>query len=193
MLVSKYRLVLSLILLVVQFALLFANEAEADSDNGDKDRVLRRGVFMGLDPGLSVRVDETGTPVYLRLDLRLGGCITPRIQLGVDWRMDLLAGGGSSAPEKRHTIGPVLTLFLIRGWFVRTYVHLGNINPFYITAGAQTGYEFSAGRFGAIGLALGGDADIPFNGEPPLGYSLSAVFYLTAYDLGSRRGREKGL
>ena len=148
---------------------------------------------MGLDPGLSVRVDETGTPVYLRLDLRLGGCITPRVQLGADWRMDLLAGGGSGANEKRHTIGPVLTFFMIQGWFIRTYVHLGGINPFYMTAGAQSGYEFSVGRFGAMGLALGGDTDILFNGQPPLGYSFSFLFYLTAYDLGSRRGRERGL
>lgn len=156
-------------------------------------RVRRRGVFMGLDPGLALRLDDFGTPLYARLDLRLGGCFNPRVHLGVDWRMDLLVTGEEGAIQKRHEIGPVLTVFLLKGWFARVFAHIGDFKPFYVTAGVQTGYEFSFGRFSAIGFALGGDADIRFDGEPPPGYSFTAALYLTAYDLGNRRGREEGL
>ena len=145
---------------------------------------------MGLDPGLAMRFDETGGPIYARLDLRLGGCFNPRVQLGMDWRMDILAANGEHAVEKRQTIGPVLIVFLLRGWFARPYLHLGGLSPVYTSIGLQTGYELSFSRFGAFGMALGGDADVPFNGRPPLGYTAFALLYLTAYDLRTRRGRD---
>jgi hypothetical protein len=146
---------------------------------------------MGMDPGLSLRIDETGTPLYARLDLRMGSCLTRRLHLGADWRMDTLVAGGDRPFQKRHELGPVLTYFLLEGWFFRTFIHIGGLEPFFITAGIQSGYEFSAGKFAGIGLALGGDLDIPFDGQPPQGYSISAIIYLTAYDLMNRRNRDK--
>jgi hypothetical protein len=161
---------------------------------GDPDRrpaVGRRGAFMGLDPGLALRVEDGVTPLYARLDLRVGGCLDPRFQLGLDWRMDLLVTVEEGAMQKRHELGPVATVFLVRGWFARIFAHVGGFDPFLTTVGGQTGYEFSAGRFSAVGFALCGDADIRYDGEPPPGYSFSLALYLTAYDLGTRRGREE--
>ncbi len=179
--------------LIVALSLCATGVLMADDQDSYQTRVKRRGAFMGLDPGLSLRVDETGTPLYARLDLRLGGCFNSRVQLGADWRMELLVTGEDRAFQKRHEVGPVLTVFLIEGWFARVYAHVGAFKPFLVTGGAQTGYEFSMGKFSAIGFALGGDVDVRFDGEPPPGYSFSLVLYLTAYDLGTRRGRNKGI
>ena len=159
--------------------------------NEEKTRVvIRRGVFMGLDPGLALRFGGAQRPIYTRLALRLGGCLTPKLLLGVDWRIDIFTGNAKRAVQRRHTIGPVLTAFLFQGIFLRPYIHLGGISPIYTSIGLQTGYEFSFGRLGALGVAVGGDADIPFNGQPPLGYTVFALFYLTAYDLRNRRNRD---
>jgi hypothetical protein len=147
-------------------------------------------MFMGLDPGLSLRMEQEASPLYARLHLRLGGCITDAFHLGVDWRMDHIMTQMEGVPEKRHEVGPVATFFMIRGWFARTFVHLAGIEPWLLTAGGQTGYEFSFNRYGAIGFALGADTDVPVDGQPPIAYSFSLAIYLTAYDLGSRRGRE---
>jgi hypothetical protein len=173
------------------FVLILAIAPQGTTHDERSAQVLRRGILMGLDPGISQRLDETGMPLYARLDLRVGGCITPRLQLGMDWRMDLLLGGGDNPIERRHQIGPVLTFFIYRGWFTRAFGHLGGYNPWFATAGAQTGYEFPTGRFTAIGFALGADADIPLDGNVPTGYAFSALLYLTAYELGTRRDVER--
>lgn len=165
----------------------------AGGEADETPRVRRRGGFMGLDPGLVLRLEEGGTPLYARLDVRGGGCFNPRVHLGVDWRMDLLVTGQDEVMQKRHEIGPVLTVFMLEGWFARLFAHIGGIGPFYTTLGLQTGYEFSTGKFAAVGITLGSGADVRFDGEAPLGYSFTAALYLTAYDLGNRRGREEGL
>ncbi len=170
--------------------LIITSTTLSDASRKYEKHVRRKGAFMGLDPGLALRFDETGTPLYARLDLRIGGCLTPRLALGADWRMDLLVTGENAAWPKRHEIGPVLTFFLVKGWFFRTFAHIAGFDPFFCTVGVQSGYEFSMGKFSAVGLVFGGDVDIPFTGEPPTGYSVSAALYLTAYDLGTRRGRE---
>lgn len=164
-----------------------------DDTPSKSSRVIRRGVYMGMDPGLVGRFEPDGMPVYFRLNLRIGGCISSRLLLGADWRMDLLAGGGQNPPEKRHTIGPVLSLFLVQGWFVRGSLHVGGIQPFLFNLGAQTGYEFSFGRYGAVGFAFGSSVDIPVDGELPRNVAVSGLLFLSAYDLGTRRGREPGL
>lgn len=175
---------------IVGLSVIFASPSTSESADRNGGPVVRKGVFMGLDPGFAMRIEDNRLPVYARLDLRVGGCLTPRVHLGMDWRMDILAGNGAHAVEKRQTIGPVLTVFLLRGWFARPYVHLGGAFPFYASLGLQSGYEFSWGRFAAAGIAVGGDADIPFDGQPPLGYTTFLSVYLSAYDLGTRRGRD---
>jgi hypothetical protein len=156
-----------------------------------KQPVVRKGVLMGLDPGVAVRFNEDGRPVFARLTLRIGGCFNRRIQLGADWRMDVWAGGDRVARQNRHEVGPVATFFLIRGWFLRAYTHVGTIDPFVMTTGLATGYEWSMGRFGGGGIVLGGDSGVRFDGNAPDGYSIFGSFYLTAYDLGTRRGRNE--
>jgi hypothetical protein len=180
---TRYRWSLA----VIAVAVLAVGAALAD----DSPRPVRRqGVFMGLDPGLALRLEGDLTPLYARLDLRIGGCVTPWFHLGADWRGDLAVTQVPRTPETRHEIGPVASFFLVEGWFARVFVHLAGVEPVSITAGGQTGYEFSMGRFSAIGFFLGADVDLPVNGQPPIAYSFSAGLYLTAYDLGSRRGRE---
>lgn len=169
---------------------LLAADARAEGYSRLEQPVRRQGMFMGLDPGLSLRMEQAASPLYARLHLRLGGCLTDRFHLGADWRMDQIVTEMSGVPEKRHEIGPVATFFMIEGWFARVFVHLAGIEPWLLTAGGQTGYEFSFNRFGAIGFALGADTDLPVDGQPPIAYSFSLSIYLTAYDLGSRRGRE---
>ena len=168
---------------------LVAIEAAADYSRLEQP-VRRQGMFMGMDPGVALRVEPLGQPVYARLDIRLGGCITDRFHLGVDWRGDQIVNQVDGVPEKRHEIGPVATFFMIEGWFARIFVHLAGIEPVVFTGGGQTGYEWSFNRYGAIGFALGADTDVPVDGQPPIAYSFSLSVYLTAYDLGSRRGRE---
>ncbi|MBN2714649.1 MAG: hypothetical protein JXX14_02265 [Deltaproteobacteria bacterium] len=153
--------------------------------------VARKGVFMGLDPGVAMRFNDFGKPVFARLTLRIGGCINRRIQLGADWRMDIWAGGDRVAQQNTHEIGPVATFFLVRGWFARVYTHIGAIDPFTLTNGSATGYEWSMGRFSGGGILIGGDSNIRFDGHAPDAYSIFASFYLTAYDLGTRRGRNE--
>ncbi len=177
-------------LILATAALLATTATIGDDSDNPKPNVRRRGAFMGMDPGLAFRFDETGTPLYARLDIRIGGCFSPRVQLGADLRMDLLVSGEDGAWDKRQELGPVLAIFLLKGWFVRMFVHIAAFDPFAITAGGQTGYEFSIGKFSAIGLAVGGDVDTTFDGASPYGYSIAAVLYLSAYDLGTRRGRE---
>ena len=171
--------------------------AEADSDASEQqddpaekpDDARRRGMYIGLDPGAAIRFDDGEFPVYARLQFRVGGCFSPRLHLGVDWRTDIFTANAEHVVNSRHSVGPVLTAFLIKGWFVRPNVHVGGFRPVYALVGAQTGYEFPWGKLGAVGFALGGDADIQFDG-PPLGYTVSAVLYLTAYDLRNRRDRD---
>lgn len=143
---------------------------------------------MGLDPGLALRFNEYGTPMYARLNLRLGGCVNQRVQIGADWRMDILVTGAPEAPLTRHEIGPVATFYLHKGWFLRPFAHIGSVKPFILSVGTSIGYEWSMGRFSGVGIAVGGDTDIRFDG-PPDGYSVFFSIYLTAYDLGTRRGR----
>ena len=157
-----------------------------------RDPTARRGVLMGLDPGLALRMDDTGLPVYARLDLRIGGCVRPWLQIGGAVRADLLVTITRGAEQRRYEIGPVATFFLARGLFARLFVHLAGFEPVSIAAGAQAGYELDAGRFTAIGLYAGAGAQIPFDGEPPLAYDFSAGFYFTAYDLAQRSGRDPG-
>lgn len=155
-----------------------------------REEVIREGVTMGLDPGLALRVDATGSPLYARLDLRIAGCLTRWLQLGGDVRADILTTITRGAFQRRYEVGPVATFFVVRGWFVRTFVHLAEFHPVTITAGGQTGYEFSWDRFTAIGFALGADADIPLDGSPIPATSFSLSIYLSAYDLATRSGRD---
>jgi hypothetical protein len=160
--------------------------------NEHRGEVVREGLAMGLDPGLALRFDASGTPLYARLDLRIAGCLTRWLQMGGDVRGDILTTITPSAAQKRFEIGPVATFFIARGWFARFFVHFAGIDPIAFTAGGQTGYEFSWNEFSAVGVALGGDADIPVDGEPLQGYSFSASLYFSAYDLGTRAGRDPG-
>jgi hypothetical protein len=173
-------------------AVLASTAALGGEPDEHRDPTVRRGVLMGLDPALALRMDDSGLPVYARLDLRIGGCIRPWLQLGGDVRADLLATMTRGAAQKRYEIGPVATFFLARGLFARLFVHLAGIEPVTITAGAQTGYEFDTGHFTAVGFSLGADAEIPFDGEPPLAWAFAAGFYFTAYDLAQRSGRDPG-
>jgi len=176
--------------LALALACFAARVARGEDYSRLEQPVRRQGLFMGLDPGVALRVEQAGTPLYARLHLRLGGCITDRFHLGADWRGDQIVTAVDGAVEKRHEVGPVATFFLVRGWFARVFVHVAGIDPWMFTAGGQSGYEFSLDRFGAIGFALGGDTDVPVDGQPPVAYALSFSVYLTAYDLASRRGRE---
>lgn len=155
-------------------------------------QVVRRGAVIGLDPGLVVRVDETGTPIYLRLDLRIAACLTPWLQLGGDLRGDIISTITPGAAPKRHEIGPVAAFFLVRGLFTRIFVHVADFDPVTFIAGGQLGYEFSMDRFSAMGVALGADTDVPVNGSPFPAYSFNLSLYFSAYDLGMRRGRDPG-
>lgn len=161
-------------------------EAPAETD---VDEVNKRGVYIGLDPGTAVRFDDGEIPIYARLEFRVGGCFSPRLHLGMDWRTDIFTANAEDAAHSRHSIGPVLTAFLIKGWFLRPYIHVGGFRSVSALIGAQTGYEFGWGKLGAIGFAVSGDTDIPFSG-PPLGYTTSVVMYFTAYDIQSRRDRD---
>jgi hypothetical protein len=171
---------------------LAAFAAAADDDPRRAGPVRRQGVFLGMDPGLSLRFDESGVPIYARLDFRVGGCLSPRVHLGADWRADLLVGGVAGAPPSRHEIGPVIAFFLVEGWFVRAFAHVARVNPFTAVLGGQSGYEWTMDRFTAIGFALGGDAEFATEGHPLAAWSISAGFYLSAYDLGTRSGRDEG-
>jgi hypothetical protein len=171
---------------------LAACAAAADDDPRRAGPVRRQGVFLGMDPGLALRFDESGVPIYARLDLRVGGCLTPRVHLGADWRGDLLVGGVAGAPPSRHEIGPVIAFFLVEGWFVRAFAHVARVGPFTAVAGGQTGYEWTLDRFSAVGFAAGGDAELAAEGQPLAAWSVSAGFYLSAYDLGTRSGRDEG-
>jgi len=157
-----------------------------------RGEVIREGLTMGLDPGLALRFDASGAPLYARLDLRIAGCLTRWLQIGGDVRGDILTTITRDAVQKRYEIGPVAAFFIARGWFARFFVHFAGIDPVSFTAGGQTGYEFSWDKFSAAGVALGGDADIPVNGEPLLGYSFSASLFFSAYALGTRSGRDPG-
>lgn len=177
---------------LVAIAIAAASPAAAEPLSSPRGPTIREGVTMGLDPGLALRFDASGAPLYARLDLRIGGCLTRWFQLGGDVRADLLATITRGAAQKRYEIGPVATFFVARGWFARFFVHLAGIDPVSLTGGGQTGYEFSWDKFSAIGLAVGGDADVPLNGDPLLGYSFSASLYFSAYNLGTRSGRDPG-
>ena len=157
-----------------------------------RGEVIREGVTMGLDPGLAVRFDASGAPLYARLDLRIAGCLTRWLQLGGDVRGDILSTITPGAAQKRYEIGPVAAFFIARGWFVRAFVHFAGIDPVSFTAGGQTGYEFSWDKFSAAGVALGGDVDFPVDGSPLLATSFSLSIYLSAYNLGQRSGRDPG-
>ena len=179
-------------LISIALLLIWMSFSTTASANSPSEQPLKRtGVLMGLDPGVVLRFNESGEPIFVRLSLRVGGCFTSRIQLGMDWRMDIWAGGDIVSNQTQHEIGPVATFFLIRGWFVRSYVHIGAIHPFVLTSGVATGYEWSMGRFSGGGIQLGGDADIRVDGHAPDGYALLFGFYLTAYDLATRRGRNE--
>lgn len=161
------------------------------SSNPSKQPLVRKGAVMGLDPGIAVRFDDFGVPVFARLTVRVGGCINRRIQLGGDLRMDIWAGGDRVAQQHQYELGPVVTFFLVKGWFFRIFAHVGEITPFVLTSGLATGYEWGMGRFSGAGIMVGGDTDIRFDGHAPEGYSVFFSFYLSAYDLGTRRGRNE--
>jgi len=173
-------------------AFLISGAALGEEPFEPRAEVRRRGAVMGLDPGLALRMEESLLPLYARMDLRIGGCIRPWFQLGGDIRGDLLVTMTRGASKRRYEIGPVATFFLLRGWFARAFVHFAGVEPVSITAGGQTGYEFSTGKFTSVGFYAGADAQIPFDGRPPLAYDFSAGFYFSAYDLAQRRGRDSG-
>ena len=182
--------------MVAAVAVAIATAAPAAAAGGDleahRGAVIREGVTMGLDPGLALRFDASGVPLYARLDLRIAGCLTRWLQLGGDLRADILSTITRGAAQRRYEIGPVAAFFIARGWFARVFVHLAGVDPVSFTAGGQTGYEFSWDRFTALGFALGGDADVPVDGSPLLAYSVSLSIYLSAYNLGQRSGRDPG-
>ena len=180
-----------LIRIQIAAALALALALAAAASSAERGAVVREGVAMGLDPGLAVRFDDAGAPVYARLDLRIAGCLTRWLQLGGDVRADLLATITRGADQRRFEIGPVAALFVARGWFVRLFVHLAALDPVSFTAGGQTGYEFSWDRFTGIGFALGGDADVPVDGSPLVAWSFSVSLFLSAYDLARRAGRDE--
>jgi hypothetical protein len=177
---------------VVAIALIAPGAALGEPVAGRRGETIREGVTMGLDPGLALRFDASGAPLYARLDLRIAGCLTRWLQIGGDLRADVLATITRGADQRRYEIGPVAGFFIARGWFARFFVHLAGVDPVSITAGGQTGYELSWDRFSAIGIALGADADVPVDGSPLLAYSFSASFYFSAYALGTRSGRDPG-
>jgi len=183
--------------LVAAIAVAAAMAAPVAASGGDLSAhsggVIREGVTMGLDPGLALRVDASGMPIYARLDLRIAGCLTRWLQLGGDLRGDVLATITRGADQRRYEIGPVAAFFIAGGWFARLFVHFAGVEPVSFTAGGQTGYEFSWDRFTALGFAIGGDADVPVDGSPLLAYSFSLSFYLSAYALGTRSGRDPGV
>ncbi|NLN63249.1 MAG: hypothetical protein GX146_10270 [Myxococcales bacterium] len=156
----------------------------------ERPPLRREGLVMGLDPGLVLRHVDDEWKLFARLNLRFAGCIGPRVQMGVDWRMEIFTAGQGSNVPNRHEIGPVLTVFAHKGWFFRFYSHVGALHPFRVTVGAGTGYEWSLGRFTGMGVAVGGDVDILFTGAPPPAQAVFVVWHLSAYDLKTRRGRE---
>jgi hypothetical protein len=178
----------------VAIAIAAASPARASGDDLStrSGPVIREGATMGLDPGLALRFDASGMPLYARLDLRIAGCLTRWLQLGGDVRADILSTITRGAAQRRYEIGPVAAFFVARGWFTRLFVHFAGVDPVSFTAGGQTGYEFSWDRFTALGVALGGDADVPVDGRPLLAYSFSISVYLSAYALGTRSGRDPG-
>jgi hypothetical protein len=173
-------------------AFLISGAALGEEPFEPRVELRRHGVVMGLDPGLALRMEESGLPLYARMDLRIGGCIRPWFQLGGDIRGDLLVTMTRGASQRRYEIGPVATFYLFSGWFTRLFVHFAGTDPVSITAGGQTGYEFSTGKYTAVGFYMGADAQIPFDGRPPIAYDFSAGFYFSAYDLAQRKGRDPG-
>jgi hypothetical protein len=173
----------------VACAALVLLSAHVGAREKERKPLRRQGAVMGLDPGLVLRSESDELKVFARLNLRLAGCITPKVQMGADWRMEIFVGGEGGVVPNRHEIGPVLTVFALKGWFFRFYSHLGAFEPFRVTVGAGTGYEWELGRFSGMGLSVGGDVDVLFNGDPPPAQAFFVTWYLSAYDLGARRGR----
>ncbi|MDD5309428.1 MAG: hypothetical protein PHU25_19095 [Deltaproteobacteria bacterium] len=149
---------------------------------------VRDGLAMGLDPGVALRSMPGAMPVYIRLDLRIGGCLTRWLLLGADWRGDFISTLTPNAPNTIMELGPVIGFFPWKGLFTRIFVHVAALEPFGAAAGGQLGYEFGIDRFTAAGFALGGDYDVRFDGQT--GWSAGITLFLSAYDLLERFGRD---
>jgi hypothetical protein len=178
-----FTLALALLLLCAPVAAL-ADEAPAYP-------LIRDGLAMGLDPGAAVRSMDGTMPVYIRLDLRLGGCLTRWLVLGADWRADFISTLTPNAPNTLMELGPVIGFFPWRGLILRIFAHVSTMEPFGTATGGQLGYEFAIDRFTAAGFALGGDWDTHFDGQ--MGWSAAVSLFLSAYDLMERFGRDEGL
>ncbi len=157
----------------------------------------RKGAMIGLDPGFSLLLRDGQTPLNVRIHLRIGYCVTDWFQVSADLRYDILVTLKHAANFQTTDgrLGPALNFFLVKGWFLRPSALINLGEPISASVGTQTGYEFMHDKFTAMGFALGADYEFPVekpvNEQTPM-WIFAITFYLTAYDLGTRFGRDPG-
>jgi hypothetical protein len=154
-------------------------------------------MLIGLDPGLALMLQNQETPLYARLHLRLGYCVTDWFQLTGDMRYDLLVTGvhlrGFASSIRRF--GVAGNFFALEGWFLKPSALFNIGEAIYFSPSLQSGYEFMLSRFAALGFALSGAYEVPIkyvDGEASPAWVFGVTLYLTAYDLLTRRGRDPG-
>ncbi len=167
-----------------------------DEDEGPSSP-RRRGWWIGIDPGLVLLWSDENAPLYARIPLRLGYCITDWFHLGADFRYDILVTieRENGVPSSQRRFGLGATFFLVDGWFARPSGLLNISETIFISAGLQTGYEFRFDKFAGIGFAVSTDYEHPVRepfGEESPAWVFGVALYLTAYDLGERLGRDEG-
>jgi len=177
--------------------LLAASGVSAREDSDVK--VRRKGLAMGLDPGIGVRIwtGEGGqhqTPLYARFQLRVGGCPARWVMLSADMVTDMLVSnmGERQFPPGQRRFGMAAAFFVHEGLFLHPQVLINPDEYTMLLTGLQVGYEFSIGKRTAVGLAAYGEYEFPI--EPGAGdidgWITGLNIYLSAYDLLTRPRNE---